>query len=95
MKRHAEVLILAVFVFGLIAGLSAPGAMAQEKTIVGVVTEALDIETEDGDLYAIGSNELGEEIKTLVGKKVEVTGSVLEGMYGGFTITVTAYKQIE
>jgi hypothetical protein len=95
MKRYAWPLVVALFVLGFVAMLSVTTVMAQEETIRGVVTQDNEIETEDGELYAIDSNELGEELKALVGKKVEATGSVLEGMYGGYTITVTSYKQIE
>jgi len=52
------------------------------------------VETADGELYIVDSNKLGEELKALVGKKVEATGDVIEGMYGGYTITVTSYKKM-
>lgn len=95
MKRYAGSLIAAFLVLGLFAMLPVPAATAGEETIQGIVTADGEIETADGELYIVDSNELGAELKALVGKKVEATGKVLEGMYGGYTITVTSYKQME
>jgi hypothetical protein len=81
-------------VFSFVFVLISSAAMAQEETIQGIVTADGEIETADGELYLVDSNELGEELKALVGKTVEATGRVLEGMYGGYSITVTSYKQL-
>jgi hypothetical protein len=86
--------MVAFLVFGFAVMLPFTTAMAQEETIQGIVTADGEIETADGELYLVDSNELGEELKALVGKKVEATGTVLEGMYGGYSITVTSYKQL-
>ena len=94
MKQCTRLLMVAFLVFGLAVVLPLTVAMAQEETIQGVVTPNGEIETADGELYLVDSNELGEELKALVGKKVEATGKVLEGMYGGYSITVTSYKQL-
>ena len=94
MKPRTRLLMVAFLVFGLAGVLSLTAAMAQEETIQGVVTPNGEIETAEGELYLVNRNALGEELKALVGKKVEATGKVLEGMYGGYTITVTAYKQM-
>lgn len=95
MKRYAGSLIVVIFVLGFITMLSTTGVMAEEETIKGIVNEDGEIEDEDGELYTIEENELGNELKALIGKKVEATGTLIAGMYGGFTITVTSYKQIE
>jgi hypothetical protein len=94
MKRHVRVLTVVLVALGVVAILPVAGVMAQEETIQGIVTADGEIETADGDLYLVDSNALGTELKALVGKKVEATGTVLEGMYGGYSITVTAYKQM-
>jgi hypothetical protein len=93
MKRNVRLLLVTCLVFGVAVILPFTSALAEE-TIQGVVTADGEIETADGELYLVDSNELGEELKALVGKKVEATGSVLEGMYGGYSITVTSYKQL-
>jgi hypothetical protein len=94
MKRYAGSLFAVFLVLGFVAMLPVTAVMAEE-TIQGIVTADGEIETEDGELYTIDSNKLGEEIIALVGKKVEATGETKEGMYGGYTITVTSFKQIE
>jgi len=95
MKGYVGALIAALLVLGLIAMMPVTAATAGEETIQGLVTADGQIETADGELYIVDSNKLGEELKALVGKKVEATGKVLEGMYGGYTITVTSYKKME
>jgi len=94
MKLCSRLLMVACLVFGFAVMFPLTTVMAQEETIQGIVTADGEIETADGELYLVDSNELGEELKALVGKKVEATGTVLEGMYGGYTITVTSYKQL-
>ncbi len=95
MKRHARFFGVALFVFAFVAVLAVVAATAGEETIQGIVTADGAIETADGELYVVDSNELGAKLTALVGKKVEATGKVLEGMYGGYSITVTSYKQIQ
>jgi len=95
MKRYAGFLTTAFLIFGFVAMLPVTAVMGGEETVQGIVTADGEIETEDGELYTIDSNKLGEEIIALVGKKVEATGETKEGMYGGYTITVTSFKQIE
>jgi hypothetical protein len=91
MKRF---LTLTLLILGFAALLPVTAAMAEEETIQGIVTADGEIETADGELYLVDSNALGEELKALVGKRVEATGTVLEGMYGGYAITVTSYKKL-
>ena len=95
MRRYAGVLIVAFFVLGLVTVLSTATVMADEVTIKGVVNDQKQIEADDDELYAVEKNDLGKKVRALVGKKVEVTGTV-EDVYGvGLTITVTSYKEIE
>ncbi len=95
MKRYAGSLFAAFLVLGFVAMLTVTTVIAGEETIQGIVTADGEIETVDGERYSIDSNELGDELMALVGKKVEATGEVIEGMYGGYTITVTSFKQLE
>ena len=95
MRRYAGVLIVTFFVLGVVTMLSTTTVMADEVTIKGVVNEQKQIEADDDELYTITKNDLGKKLRTLVGKKVEVTGSVEEVYGGGLTVTVTSYKEIE
>ncbi len=95
MRRYAGVLIVAFFILGVVTMLSTTTVMADEVTIKGVVNEQKQIEADDDEFYAIDKNDLGEKVRALVGKKVEVTGTV-DDVYGvGLTITVTSFKEIE
>jgi hypothetical protein len=46
-------------------------------------------------LYAIEKNDLGEKLRALVGKKVEVTGTVVDLYGGGLIIIVSSFKELE
>jgi hypothetical protein len=95
MKRYASFLMVALFSLGFFATLSGTAVMADEVTVKGTVNELRQIEAEDEEVYTIDKNEVGEELKALVGKKVEATGTVEEGYGGAYVITVTSYKIIE
>ncbi len=92
MRRYARLLIVAFFVLGVVTMLSTTTVMADEVTIKGVVNEQKQIEADDDELYAIKKNDLGEKLKALVGKKVEVTGTVVELYGGGLIITVSSFN---
>ncbi len=50
----------------------------ENMSIVGVVNSDAQILTDDGELYNIGATEKSGEVEMLEGKRVEVTGEVVE-----------------
>jgi hypothetical protein len=95
MRRSMIVLLFAFMAIGLLVMMAARVVVAQEVTITGTVNELKQIEADDGEVYSIGKSDQGQALKSLVGKRVEVTGIVEEGYGGAFVITVNSYKEIE
>ena len=95
MKKYAFFLFIGLMSMGVFATLPFGVLGEEESTITGTVNELKMIEADDGEVYSIDKNAVGEEVKTHMGKKVEVTGSVEEGYGGALIITVRSYKLIE
>jgi hypothetical protein len=92
-KKNSRVRFLAVGVLGLAALLAAPVIPSEVSTIVGTVNDDFQIVTEDGQIYEVAENKLGDEVVNLVRKKVRVKGRV-ETEKGEKVITIIAYELI-
>ena len=69
-------------------------AMAAEFTLIlGTVNVNYQIVDDNGDIYEIEQNDLGEELVRYIDKKVKVTGTVMGSEYGK-VIIVTTYEVI-
>lgn len=53
-------------------------AFADEMTITGVVSDSMQIQAEDGTVYQIEEDDMGETVMVYAGKSVTVTGDVEE-----------------
>jgi len=80
----------AIIMVALISGLAISG---ERLTITGTVNEDYEIVADDGDTYEVKSDEMGDEVVELMGKRVRVTG-VVEEMGDFKMITITSYEVI-
>jgi hypothetical protein len=51
---------------------------SDEITLSGVVNEASQLVDDNGDTFELANTDEGLEVKSLIGKKVEITGTVME-----------------
>jgi len=72
-----------------IKGVIFPTDWDDDDNIVAVV-----IDTEDEDEYFVTQNKKGKELCALVGKKIEVTGTVSEEKDGNRVLEVKSYNII-
>ena len=73
-----RVIAIAITILGISLILSAHG-FATEITVVGHVNEMYQIVAEDGQIYEVEENEVGNElVENNVGKKVRISGEVKE-----------------
>jgi hypothetical protein len=74
---------------------------AEKLTVTGTVTETKDakgrasyaLDTDQGN-FVLSKHAKGVELRKLIGKKVEATGTIMES-HGKKVITVTEYKEIQ
>lgn len=85
---------LYIFVVVLIAMVSAIAVAAEDVTITGTVNESYQIVDDNETVYDVAESKKGDEVVDLVGKKVQVTGTVVEDG-GSLIITIVSYKVIE
>lgn len=93
MKRRRKLFcagLCAVLVVVFMSGVVISG---ERLTITGTVNEDYEIVAADGDTYEVKSNQMGDEVVELVGKRVGVTG-VVEEMGDFKMITITSYEVI-
>ncbi len=93
MKRGGMLLpagLCTIIMVSLISGLAISG---ERLTITGAVNEDYEIVADDGDAYEVKSNQMGDEVVELVGKRVRVPG-VVEEMGDSKMITITSYEVI-
>ncbi|NIN00361.1 MAG: hypothetical protein GTO24_20450 [candidate division Zixibacteria bacterium] len=93
MNRNRWFLAVGICALLLVAMVSATALLAAEVTIKGTISEE-GIVADDGQVYAVAENDMGEELMELVDKKVQVTGTVEESE-GKMMIEVTSYEVIE
>ena len=86
--------VLCIFVVVLIAMVSAIAVAAEDVTITGTVNESYQIVDDSGTVYDVAESEKGNDVVELIGKKVEVMGTVVDDD-GTKVITIVSYKVIE
>jgi uncharacterized protein (DUF2249 family) len=62
-------------------------------TIVGTVNDSYQIVTDEGDIYTVDENEKGDEVISLVGKRVKAAGTVDE-TEDRTVISISSYEVI-
>jgi hypothetical protein len=93
MKKGMRIVsVLAVFLCMMLA--TVPVLADASATIMGEVTETNEIVTDEGAAYTIASTEKGDELASMVGEKVKVTGTVQEAE-GEKIITVINFSVIQ
>jgi hypothetical protein len=90
MKKRKNMLVGLAMVLAVLL-ITAP-AMAN-TTVTGEVGASGEIITEDGTIYIIADSEKGEEVSSMVGEMVTITGTVQEDE-GEKTITVESFRVI-
>ena len=78
------------FVFVALVIISS-AAFAQSRTITGTVYNSYELVTDNGDVYVITADDIGDELVVMDGALVRVTGDV-EDLGGEYAITVTGFK---
>lgn len=93
MKKGMKIVtVLSLFLCIMLAAVSALADAS--ATITGEVTEANEIVTDDGTAYTIASTEKGDELASMVGQIVKVTGTVAEAE-GEKIITVQNFSVVQ
>jgi len=86
--------ILNIFVVVLIAMFSTTAIATEDVTITGIVNEDYQIIDDSGAIYDVDENEKGDEVTKLVGKKVEVIGTLVDAD-GTLVISVVSYTIVD
>ena len=94
MKENRKRLFIGILSFAMVVLFAGSAICGKDVTIVGTVTDAYQIEAKDGNLYDIGDTEQGQEVSELVGKQVQVKGSV-EEEDGVKVISITTFTIVE
>jgi hypothetical protein len=88
MGKHLSMLLCAGFLIVLSSGVV---FSADTDTVIGTVNNAYQIVTEEGEIYEIAENEIGDQLVHLVGKIVRATG-IVRKMEEGKMIIVMSYE---
>ena len=89
MKKMKKKILLGLFILLITGSLFTP-AMAMEFTFLfGTVNDNSQLVDDNGDIYEIGLNDLGEELIRYIDKKVKVTGTVLISDYEKVIMVMT------
>lgn len=86
--------IFNIFLVVLIAMVSTIAVATEDVSITGTINESYQIVDDSGAVYDVAENEKGNEVVELIGKKVEVMGTVVDDD-GTRVITIVSYKVIE
>jgi hypothetical protein len=93
MKRGRKPLCAGLCASLVVTFMSAMVISGERLTITGTVNEDYEIVADGGTTYEVKSNQMGDEVVELVGKRVRVTG-VVEEMGDFEMITVISYEVI-
>ena len=92
--NHITKKTLCIFVAVLIAMVSAIAFATEDVSITGTVNENYQIVDDSGAIYDVEENEKGDELLKLIGKKVQVIGTLIDAD-GILVISVASYTIIE
>lgn len=91
MKRTIGILMSVLLLSVVVCGLA---IASEEVTIMGTVNAENQLVDESGQAFSLADTEEGLEVKALIGKKVQVKGT-LEEQEGNKVVTVTDYEIME
>jgi hypothetical protein len=86
--------LLSIFLVVLLAMVSTAALATEDVTVTGTVNESYQIVDDGGVVYDVAESEKGNEVVALIGKKVEVIGTVVDND-GTREITIASFKVIE
>ena len=95
MKKKSFLLSI-IFTVITIAFILGPVFPSERVTIIGVVTDDLQIATDDEEVYEIVDDEKGSELVSNVGMRVKVNGTIENDEdLGSKMITVISFQVID
>ena len=94
MRNKSKIIYWGILITILVTLLSGVSLAGNTVTIVGTVNAEYQIVDDNGTVYEIADNENGEEVAELVGRKVKVTGNLIDAN-GTPIITIALYEVIE
>ena len=94
MHKNPKKLLSAMIVVVLVSFLTGAALAGNAVTLVGTVTDDNQIQDEAGIKYQVSENEMSGEVLELVGKKVQIKGTVMEEE-GVKKITIMSYEVVE
>ncbi|MCG6905703.1 MAG: hypothetical protein LJE63_03680 [Desulfobacteraceae bacterium] len=86
--------LVLVALFSGFAAASDQQAAGESVMITGTVNEDNQIVSQEGETFGVADTEKGAELKSFVGMKIQVTGTVLE-QDGAKVIDVQAYEIVK
>ena len=93
MKRPAKEVFMAAALL-ITAVILAGFSVGENLTVMGIVTEHYQIQSDDEGIFTLGNGEQDAALAGAVGKRVVVIGSVAE-YEGRKTISVISYQFLE
>lgn len=94
MIPNTKKMVLGLLIIGVMVLLAGWVAAGEEVSISGTINDDFQLVADSGITYDIGDNEKGNEVMELVGKKVSVKGTVVEGD-GTKIITINSFNVIK
>ena len=94
MRKNGKQLLSAILVVLFVSFLSGAALGAEDVTIVGTVNDQNQIVDDGGVVYEVAESDMSGEVLELVGKKVQIKGTVMEEE-GLKKITIMSYEVVE
>ena len=94
MTKRTGCFSISVCIIAIAFGIFVTQAFAAEITVTGTVYGNYEIETDNGEIYTITADTIGDELVELDGARVIVSGEI-DDTGGGKVLTVSSYKVIE
>ena len=94
MKSRSKIFYVAISLIILTAMLTGVSFAGNTVTIVGIVNEDYQIVDEKGAVYEIADSDKGDEVAELTGRKLKVTGNLMDAD-GTPIINITLYQVLD
>ena len=94
MKNTSKIIYVVASLFILSSMLTGVSLAGKSITIIGFVNDQYQIVDAEGTVYEIADNEKGEEVAELAGRKLRVTGNLMDAD-GTPIIDIAMYQIID
>ena len=94
MRNKSKIIYWGILITILVTLLSWISLAGNTVTIVGTINVDCQIVDDNGTIYEIADNENGDKVAELVGRRVKVTGNLMDAD-GTPIITIALYEVIE